>query len=116
MTRIHRANGPGPLLFAERAPYHGRTNGQLDLEFRVLGPLEAIRGERVLTLGSPKQRALLGLFLVHANEPIPRERLIEELWGDAAPKTVNAVLNVYLSRLRRLLAEETGERLLLTEA
>jgi DNA-binding SARP family transcriptional activator/DNA-binding beta-propeller fold protein YncE len=53
---------------------------------------------------------------VHANEPIPRERLIEELWGDAAPKTVNAVLNVYLSRLRRLLAEETGERLLLTKA
>jgi DNA-binding SARP family transcriptional activator/DNA-binding beta-propeller fold protein YncE len=53
---------------------------------------------------------------VHANEPIPRERLIEELWGDAAPKTVNAVLSVYLSRLRRLLADGTSEQLLLTEA
>ena len=58
-----------------------------------------IRGQHALPLGSPKQRALLGLFLVHANEAIPRERLIEELWGDAAPKTVKAVLNVYLSRL-----------------
>jgi YVTN family beta-propeller protein len=53
---------------------------------------------------------------VHANEPIPRERLIEELWGDAAPKTVNAVLSVYLSRLRRLLADGTSEQLLLTQA
>jgi DNA-binding SARP family transcriptional activator/DNA-binding beta-propeller fold protein YncE len=88
----------------------------LDLEFRVLGPLEVIRGQQGLPLGSPKQRALLGLLLVHANEPIPRERLIEELWGDAAPKTVNAVLNVYLTRLRRLLADGTGEQLLLTQA
>jgi DNA-binding SARP family transcriptional activator/DNA-binding beta-propeller fold protein YncE len=53
---------------------------------------------------------------VHANEAIPRERLIEELWGDAAPKTVNAVLNVYLSRLRRLLADGTGVQLLIREA
>jgi DNA-binding SARP family transcriptional activator/streptogramin lyase len=75
-----------------------------------------IRGQQVLPLGSPKQRALLGLFLVHANEAIPRERLIDELWGDAPPKTVKAVLNVYLSRLRRLLADGTGEQLLLTHA
>jgi DNA-binding SARP family transcriptional activator/DNA-binding beta-propeller fold protein YncE len=53
---------------------------------------------------------------VHANEPLSRERLIEELWGDNAPKTVNAVLSVYLSRLRRLLADGNGEQLLLTEA
>jgi DNA-binding SARP family transcriptional activator len=51
---------------------------------------------------------------VHANEPLSRERLIEELWGDAAPRTVNAVLSVYLSRLRRLLADGTGEQLLRT--
>ncbi len=75
-----------------------------------------IRGQQVLPLGSPKQRALLGLFLVHANEALPRERLIEELWGDAPPRTVKAVLNVYLSRLRRLFAEGTGEQLLLTHA
>lgn len=53
---------------------------------------------------------------MHANEPISRERLIDELWRDAAPKTVNAVLSVYLSRLRRLLADGRGEQLLLTEA
>ncbi|MET0937826.1 MAG: BTAD domain-containing putative transcriptional regulator [Gaiellaceae bacterium] len=88
----------------------------MDLEFRILGPLEVIRDEQALPLGSPKQRALLGLLVVHANEPVGRERLIEELWGDAAPKTVNAVLGVYLSRLRRLLANGTGEQLLHTHA
>ena len=75
-----------------------------------------VRGQQVLPLGSPKQRALLGLFLVHANETMQRDRLIEELWGDAAPKTVKAVLNVYLSRLRRLLADGSDEQLLLTRA
>jgi DNA-binding SARP family transcriptional activator/streptogramin lyase len=88
----------------------------LDLEFRILGPLEVVRGGQPLPLGSPKQRALLGLLLLHANEPVRRERLIEDLWGDAAPKTVNAVLSVYLSRLRRLLVEGGGEQLLLTQA
>jgi YVTN family beta-propeller protein len=53
---------------------------------------------------------------VHANEPVERRRIIEELWGDAAPKTVNAVLNTYLSRLRRLLASGSADQVLLTEA
>ena len=53
---------------------------------------------------------------MHPNEAISRERLVEELWGDAAPKTVNAVLNVYLSRLRKLLADGTGDQLLIREA
>lgn len=96
--------------------YDGRTNGHSDLEFHILGPLEVVRGEQGLPVGSPKQRALLGILLLHANEPIARERLVEELWGDAAPKTVNAVLNVYLSRLRRLLTDGTSDQLLLTQA
>ncbi len=53
---------------------------------------------------------------MHANELIPRERLVEELWRDSPPRTVNAVLSVYLSRLRRFLADGTGRQLLLTEA
>jgi YVTN family beta-propeller protein len=74
------------------------------------------RGTRALPLGSPKQRALLGFLLLHANELVPRDRLIEELWGDAAPATVNAVLSVYLSRVRRLLADGGGDDVLATQA
>jgi YVTN family beta-propeller protein len=75
------------------------------IEFRLLGPLEVRDDGRVLPLGSPKQRALLALFVLHANEPVSRDRLIDELWGDAAPATVNSAFHVYLSRLRKLLGE-----------
>jgi DNA-binding SARP family transcriptional activator len=72
-------------------------------EFRILGPLEISVDGRLLPLGSPKQRALLGLLLVQAGETVSRDRLIEELWGEAPPATVDSALHVYLSRLRRLL-------------
>ena len=73
------------------------------VEFRVLGPLELAVDGRLVPLGSPKQRALLGLLVLHANETLSRDRLIEELWGEAAPVSVEAELHVYLSRLRKLL-------------
>src|SRR6266536_2549394 len=86
------------------------------IEFRILGPLELSAGGRVLPLGSPKQRALLALLLVHANETVSRDRLIEELWGDAAPASVESAVHVYLSRLRRLLDSAGGTGLLVRQA
>jgi DNA-binding SARP family transcriptional activator len=73
------------------------------IEFRILGPLEISADGRLLPPGSPKQRALLGLLLVHAGAVVSRDRLVEELWGEAPPATVDSALHVYLSRLRRLL-------------
>jgi Transcriptional regulatory protein, C terminal len=74
------------------------------LHFRLLGPLELWREGRPLRLGGERQRALLALLL-HANEVVSSERLIEELnGGDAAETGVNA-LQVAISRLRRLLGE-----------
>jgi DNA-binding SARP family transcriptional activator len=75
----------------------------MPIEFRILGPLEVSADGRLLPLGSPRQRALLGLLLAHANETLSRDRLIEELWAEAPPATVESALHVYLSRLRRLL-------------
>jgi YVTN family beta-propeller protein len=75
------------------------------LEFGVLGPLEARSDGRVLPLGSPKQRALLALLLLHANERVSRDRLIDELWGEAPPATAISAFHVYLSRLRKLLGD-----------
>jgi hypothetical protein len=69
-------------------------NRDMRIEFRILGPLELSVDGRPLPLGSPKQRALLALLLVHANETVSRDRLIEELWGDAAPSTVESAFHV----------------------
>ena len=84
------------------------------LEFRILGPLEVSRDAHSLLLGSPKQRALLAVLLLHANEPLSRDRLVDELWGEAAPATVNAALSGYLTKLRRMLANGDGENVLAT--
>ena len=57
------------------------------MEFRLLGPLEVIERRRALDLGPGKQRALLAMLLLHANEVVSTERLIDELWGEAPPAT-----------------------------
>jgi hypothetical protein len=49
------------------------------MDFRILGPLEALDEGRAVPLGGAKQRALLALFLVHANETLTTDRLIDEL-------------------------------------
>src|SRR5215211_5200497 len=75
------------------------------LEFRLLGPLEVWREGRPLRLRGERQRALLALLLLHANEVVPRERLIEELFGGDASETGANALQVGISRLRRLLGD-----------
>jgi predicted ATPase/DNA-binding SARP family transcriptional activator len=75
------------------------------MEYRVLGPLEARDGEGPLALGGAKQRALLALLLLNANRVVSRERLIDELWGDEPPATAVTMVQVYVSRLRKLLPE-----------
>ena len=78
------------------------------IEFRILGPLEVAEGERRLPLGGQRQRALLALLLLHANEVVSRERLIDEVWGEAAPATVENAVQVYVSRLRKLVQSSNG--------
>src|SRR5262245_33293565 len=77
------------------------------MEFRVLGPLEVEEEGRMLKLGGAKQRALLGLLLLHANEAVSRDRLIDELWSSTPPETASAAIQVYVSQLRKELGRET---------
>ncbi len=85
------------------------------MEFRILGPLQVVDGAREVLLGSPKERALLGVLLLHAGEVVSRDRLIDELWGGAPPPTAAKALNVYVSQLRKTLAS-TGEIAIVTRA
>ena len=73
------------------------------MDFRILGPLEVADEATVVALGKGKQRALLALLLVHANEVVPIDRLIDELWGERPPPTAQTGLQVYVSQLRKLL-------------
>ena len=76
------------------------------MEFRILGPLEARDEGRAVTLGGPKPRALLALLLLHANEIVPADRLIDELWGENTSEDAGAALRVNVSRLRKALPQD----------
>jgi DNA-binding SARP family transcriptional activator len=76
------------------------------VEFRILGPLEVEDDGRVAPLGGAKQRALLALLLLHANEIVPRDRLIDDIWGDRAPETAATALQGYVSGLRKALGSD----------
>lgn len=74
------------------------------MEFRILGPLEVVDRDRVVTLGGSRQRALLALLLTRANEVVSADRLIDELWGEKPPRTPANALQFHVSQLRKALA------------
>ena len=76
------------------------------MEFRILGTLEVEEDGRVLKLGSAKQRAVLAFLLLHANEVVPRDRLIDEIWAEDVPETAATAVQVYVSQLRKVLGRE----------
>ena len=82
--------------------------GVLVVEFRILGPVQAVRGGRELEVGGPKQRAVLALLLVAAGRVVPAERLAKELWGGCPPPGAAGTLRSYVSRLRRLLRPDAA--------
>lgn len=73
------------------------------MELRILGPLDARDGHRSITLGGGKERALLALLVLNANETVSIERLVDELWHEDAPATAPKVVQNHVSRLRRKL-------------
>ncbi len=79
------------------------TNQSESTRFRILGALEAEAGDRALELGGGKQRAVLAALLLRADETVPVERLVGEIW-DSPPQSAAHSLEVYVSRLRKVLA------------
>ena len=78
------------------------------MDFRILGPLEVLNHGCVVPLGGSKQRALLALLVLHANETLSAERLIDELWGERPPATAAKTLQAHVSRLRKALGASDG--------
>ena len=79
------------------------------VEFRVLGNLEVVTDEEPIALDGRKSRELLAFLVLHGNEPMPAGRIVEALWGDDAPLTVDASLRVAVAKLRKAL-EPIGAR------
>src|SRR5262249_48421977 len=79
------------------------------VEYRVLGPLEMVDENGPVALGTLKERLVLAVLLLHANEIVSRDRLIDELWGESPPPTAKKAVNVYVSKLRKTLARDGAD-------
>ncbi|NUS03162.1 MAG: helix-turn-helix domain-containing protein, partial [Nonomuraea sp.] len=71
------------------------------LEVRVLGPLEVVRDGRVIEVGAPMQRCLLGLLALKAGRVARMEEIAETLWGQRPPARWTNLVHTYVARLRR---------------
>lgn len=87
-------------------PLNTVDGGQVEadrLDFRILGPLEAVAGGRALELGGAQRRALLAVLVLNPNQVVSIDRLIDELWGEQPPPTAAHTIQVHVSQLRKLL-------------
>ncbi len=79
------------------------------MDFRILGPLEVLANGRPLALGGAKPRAVLAVLLLHANETVSVDSLIDALWGESAPNGAVQSVRVHISRLRKVLENGRAE-------
>jgi DNA-binding SARP family transcriptional activator/pimeloyl-ACP methyl ester carboxylesterase len=76
------------------------------MDFRLLGPLEVLRDHLPVRIAAGKQRALLAILLLNANRTVPREQLIDALWGEDVPGSAEKMVQIQVSQLRKALPEQ----------
>jgi DNA-binding SARP family transcriptional activator/predicted RNA-binding Zn ribbon-like protein len=76
------------------------------MDFRLLGPFDALVDGRPIQVGTRRQeRLLLAVLLLAEDRVVPTERLIDLLWdGTSAPRSARAAIHTYVGRLRQTLA------------
>lgn len=80
------------------------------MQIHLLGPVEVTFGNGPAALGGPKPRAVLAMLALQAGSTVPAERLIDGLWGEDPPATAGKLVQLYVSNLRKALANgDQGE-------
>jgi DNA-binding SARP family transcriptional activator len=72
------------------------------LEFGVLGPLEVSMNGRGLTVGGPRQRAVLSALLLSFNQVVSFDALIEKVWNGRPPSTARTQVAICIATLRKI--------------
>ncbi|MPZ15811.1 MAG: tetratricopeptide repeat protein [Chloroflexi bacterium] len=89
------------------------------VRFRILGPLTVQSAGREVSLGGPKQRALLAYLILHPGRIVSRDALVDALWGEVPPASAEHAVQVYVSNLRKVIEppieSRTGGYLFATE-
>jgi DNA-binding SARP family transcriptional activator len=75
------------------------------VRFEVLGPIRIRAGADEVPVRGRRERTLLAMLLLDAGKPVPADRLIDAIWGDAPPATARNQVQVAVFRLRNRLAD-----------
>src|SRR3954451_562518 len=81
-----------------------------ELQFLLLGPVEARRGDVVVPLGGPRQRTLLALLLLDPGRTVPVDELLDAIWFGEPPDGAATTIRSYVSRLRAALGVDARIR------
>jgi predicted ATPase/DNA-binding SARP family transcriptional activator len=73
------------------------------VEIRLLSRFDVVREGTEVPLGGPRQRAVLAVLAIHADEIVSIDRLVEDVWSGEPPPTATTTLQRYVSHLRRAL-------------
>jgi predicted ATPase/DNA-binding SARP family transcriptional activator len=79
------------------------------MEIGVLGPLVVEAAGVDVLPRRPKQRALLTILALHANDVVPVDVLVDALWGAEAPLSATNAIQGHVSALRRVLGADRIE-------
>jgi DNA-binding SARP family transcriptional activator len=86
----------------------GSASAGVAMEFRILGSFEVVGSAGLVDLRGAKRRGLLACLVVHADQPMSTDRLVEELWADRASEGAGRTVQTYVSQLRKLLHGEAA--------
>jgi DNA-binding SARP family transcriptional activator/tetratricopeptide (TPR) repeat protein len=81
------------------------------MEFGLLGPLIVRCDGSPVSVERGKQRAVLAVLLLNANQVVSVDRLAASLWGSAPPDSARVTVRNYIKRLRQALGEAGRERI-----
>ncbi len=101
---------PGSIGSIEARPPEPRDAPQAMVEFRALGPVEAVVAGRLVHLGAPKQRTLLALLVSWVGQPVTVDVMLEEIWAGNPPPSAMTSLQAYVANLRRVLEPDRAPR------
>ena len=80
------------------------------LRVGVLGPVTVWRDGREVLAGQPRQLAVLGVLASRANRVVSRSELVDAVWGDEPPASVDSGIYTYIAGLRRVLDPDRSRR------
>jgi DNA-binding SARP family transcriptional activator len=75
-----------------------------DIEYRILGSVEALQDGSPAPIGAPRQRAVLAALLLEANRVVSVGRLVRQLWGSRPPHQARRTVQSLIHRVRKALS------------